>query len=290
MYWIESFPPDIVLGLVTVLMAGLGVMVSLHPPESLHAPGKWGVKITYASVFLFLAAIAIICVVRQSRETAVTTQNLTNALSNIGTSTTEITRVTTLNTQLQQKLLGQDAQISQLAGESFRTITGGDSFPYIAPQPTGYPGPVQLYMWDRGKYPLTGVTVSIKEDPDPSYYQPPTDVGVLHPGWGKRLGVTLVPRIDPKTGYAIFTAEMYTQSSYYTEIIHARPSHDGKFWAFKFWVLKNELRDVPDSAVKSPPYHTREFLKSAGTWSDLVYDRSQWSDEPNKSNVPAKPQ
>jgi hypothetical protein len=35
-------PADIVLGIVTVIMALLGAAVSLHPPESLHAPRKWG--------------------------------------------------------------------------------------------------------------------------------------------------------------------------------------------------------------------------------------------------------
>jgi hypothetical protein len=37
--------PDVILGIVTVMMALLGAAVSLHPPESLHAPGKWGAKI-----------------------------------------------------------------------------------------------------------------------------------------------------------------------------------------------------------------------------------------------------
>src|SRR5215471_1819467 len=217
--------PDIILGVVTVLMALLGAAVSLHPPESLHAPGKWWVKVSYAAAFVILGAIAVVCVIKQSKETAVANQNLTNALTNLGNSAQEISRVTSLNTALQERLLDQSTHISKLAAESFRNIIGVDSFPYIAPQPAAYPGPVPLVIWDHGKYMLNGVTIKIRKDTDFNLFQPAIDVGVLHAGWGKQLSTVIQP--NPESNDDIWLVEMYTQSGYFTEIIHFRKSRDG---------------------------------------------------------------
>lgn len=263
--------------------------MSLHPPESLHAPGKWGAKLCYASLFLVLGAVAIVCVIKQSKETAIASAGLRGALTNIDKSTKEITRVTSLNTKLQEKLLGQDSRISELAQESFRTITGANSFPYLSPQPADYPNAVPLVIWDNGKYMLTGVTVSIRHAGDYSFYQAPIDIGVLHPGWGKQLSVMLVPRPDPKTGEDIFWADFYTQSSFYTEVIHVRRGHDGKSWAYQFWVTEHQFKEEHDASVRPKPKVTPRFLKHTIGWSYVVYDRSRWSDEPAKSGPVKQP-
>ena len=52
--------PDITLGIVTVLMALVGGVVSLH------APTKWPAKISYASIFAALGVISVIYVIKQS--------------------------------------------------------------------------------------------------------------------------------------------------------------------------------------------------------------------------------
>jgi hypothetical protein len=270
--------PDVILGVVTVIMALLGAAVSLHPPESLHAPGRWGAKIAYATAFAVLGAVAIVSVIRQSKETAILNQNLSNSLGNLGRSTQEISRVTGLNTALQEKLLGQGARISTLAEESFKTITGANSFPYVAPQPTTYPNPVALFVWDRGKYMLTGVTLTIRRADDFSYYQPPLDLGILHPGWGKPLSEAILPKPDPKTGEDIYLIDMYTQSDTFTEVVHFRKSRDGKSWAFKFWVSQHKFGRHTEKTKQmpkppSPPVN--------GSVTFTVYDRSHWTDEPD---------
>jgi hypothetical protein len=250
--------------------------VSLHPPESLHAPGRWGVKVAYAAAFAILGAVAIVCVIKQSRETAVTNQKLTTALDGLNGSTKEIARVTALNTSLQQQLLGESSRIAKLAQESFRTITGANSFPYLAPQPSAYPSPIPLFVWDYGKYMLTGVTISIRDWKDFSYYQTPVDVGVLHPGWGKPLPLMLQPKLDDKTGEAIYLVDFYTQSEFFTQILHVRKSHDGKWWAFKFWV---QVHKFAARKEKLPPVPKLARLPPGGSNTYTVYDRSQWSDE-----------
>jgi hypothetical protein len=269
-------PADIVLGIVTVIMALLGAAVSLHPPESLHAPGRWRVKVCYATAFTILGTIAIICVIKQSKETALANQNLTTALGDLGRSTGDIARITGLNTQLQKKLLGQDARISKLAEESFKTITGAGSFPYVVPQPAAYPGPVPLFVWDHGKYMLTGVTLTIRRSNDFSFVGNPLDVEILHPGWGKALSAVLIPKPDPNTGVDIYLIEVYTQSDFFTEVVHFRKSKDGKYWASRFWVQQakfGERTERPTPLPKSIP------IPKNGSVSFTVYDRSKWSDE-----------
>lgn len=152
---------DIVLGVVTVVMATLGVVVSLTRPDSLHAPGKWRVKIFYATAFAVCAVIAIICVIMQSKETTAARQNLTNALANLTASTREITRVTGLNTQLQEKLLDQDSHISEMAKENLENITGGKAFAYLVPEfvPNATGSSINLY--NDGNEVLTGITVKV---------------------------------------------------------------------------------------------------------------------------------
>jgi hypothetical protein len=225
-----------------------------------------------------LGIIAIVCVIKQSKEAAIANQNLSNAIGNLETSTREISRVTGLNTSLQQKLLGQSERINTLAEESFKTITGANSFPYIAPQPAEYQQPVTLFVWDHGKYMLTGVTLTIRRLNDFSFYQPPVDVGILHPGWGKPLAMALVPQPDPKTGEDIFSIEMYTQSESFTEVVHFRKSKDGKHWAFQFWVAQHKCGktvEKPTPTQKLPPLGPNQSV------TFTVYDRSKWSDEPN---------
>jgi hypothetical protein len=202
---------------------------------------------------------------------------LSLSLSNLTAATQETNRVTTLNTQLQEQLLGQDAKISKLAEESFKTITGADSFPYVVPQPAAYPGPIPLFVWDHGEYALTGVTLTIRRSNDFSFVGNPVDVGILHPGWGKPLSTAVLPSPDPNTGVDIYLIEMYTQSDFFTEIIHFRKSKDGKYWAYKFWVQQAKFGKRTEKPTPRPKLPA---IPKNGSVSFTVYDRSKWSDEP----------
>jgi hypothetical protein len=263
---------DIWLGIVTVFMAVLGGIVSAYALTTTR------LKVTYVALFVIAGAASVWLVIRISNENSASHAALTNALSNLGYSTKEIARMTELNTSLQQKLLGQDARISKLAEESFRTITGADSFPYVAFQPAAYPGPVGLFVWDHGKYMLTGVTLTIRRLDDFSLVGNPIDLGVLHPGWGKPLSTAIVPSPDPKTGEDIYTIEMYTQSDVFTEVVHFRKSKDGKFWAYQFWVQQSKFGERTEKPTPRPKLPRP--IPKGGSVSFTVYDRSKWSDEP----------
>jgi hypothetical protein len=263
--------PDIWLGIITVFMAVLGGIVSAH------APAKTWHRVSYVVLFVIAGAASVWLVIRISNENAASSAGLTAALSNLSESTNEIARMAALNNSLQEKLLGQDARISKLAEESFKTITGADSFPYVAPQPAAYPGPVPLFVWDHGKYMLTGVTLTIRKSGDFSFVGVPIDIGILHPGWGKPLSMAIVPNPDPGTGVDIYTIQMYTQSDLFTEVVHFRKSKDGKFWAYKFWVQQSKFGEHTE---KPTPQAKLPSVPKNGSISFTVYDRSKWSDEP----------
>src|SRR5712692_5164946 len=260
---------DIWLGVVTVFMAVLGGIVSAH------APNKPWHKVAYVILFVMVGAASVWLIIRISNENVAANAGLSSALSDLSVSTKEIARMAALNTSLQEKLLGQDARISKLADESFKNITGADSFPYIAPQPAPYPGPIPLFVWDHGKYMLTGVTITIRRDNDFNFYQSPVDVGTLHLGWGKPLPVAIMPKPDEKTGEDIYLADMYTQNGFFTEVMHFRKSKDGKYWASKFWVVDHKFSERQE---KQTPALKLPAMPKNGSISFTVYDRSKWSD------------
>jgi hypothetical protein len=116
---------DIMLGVVTVAMAILGGVVSVH------APSKRRLKVIYASAFMVLGGISVVYIIKQSNENAAAGTNLTGALAKLGSSTAEISRMTALNTQLQGRLLSQSDTISGLAQRSVNSVIGGRGFCYL---------------------------------------------------------------------------------------------------------------------------------------------------------------
>ncbi len=257
----------------------LGAVVALQ--EDWAKAHRWWILAAFAVVGMS----GMYATMKTAQQSAVANSKLSTSIAQLRDSTAEISRVTALNTSLQEKLLGQSSSIAKLAEESFRTITGADSFPYIAPQPATYPGPVPLFVWDHGKYMLNGVTLTIRRSDDFNFFQTPLDIGILHPGWGKPLSTAILPKPDPKTGIDIFLVDMYTQSDFFTEVMHFRRSKDGKYWAYRFWVQEHKFGEHTETPLRRGKIPT---VPKNGSISFSVYDRSQWSDEPQ--NVKAKEQ
>ncbi len=219
--------PDIILGIATVLMALLGAAVSLHPPESLHDPKKWWVKLAYAGAFCLLGTIAIVCVIKQSNETVIANQNLANSITNLDSSTKEISRVTSLNTDLQHQLLGQGSRIAHLAQESLENITGGESFAVIAPQAHSGLVPIPLIIRNWGNQTLTGVTVVIRDQLAWDFFSNPygmfqaeasaLNVGTLHKEEIKTLNKALDPSTQDCDKGCVYQIEISAQNFTVTE-------------------------------------------------------------------------
>lgn len=112
------------------------------------------------SVFAILGLVGMVTTARQATKSAQDGSNLSNALTDLGTSTKEITRMTSLNTDLQGKLLTQGQTIADLAQENISSVIGGNSFCYIAFDGILDTG-ASVVVVSQGKYPLYDVDVRI---------------------------------------------------------------------------------------------------------------------------------
>lgn len=142
---------DMWLGVVTVLMAVLGGIVSAHAPTKLRH------KITYVSAFVLTGAVSIWLVIRISNENAAANRDLAHALADVSTSTTNIASMTALNTDLQQRLLKQNETIADLSKQNIAAVTGGSSFCYVMASPVF--SEFGLNITTIGKSPLHDVSV-----------------------------------------------------------------------------------------------------------------------------------
>jgi hypothetical protein len=151
---------DIVLGIATVFMAVLGTIVALHGPQK-----RWW-KLSYGIVFMVTGAIAVVFVIKQSNENAAATVGLTTALSDLKTSTGEISRMTDLNTKLQERLLDSSKAIAGLAQNNLSATTGGSTFAEFGVAPnmgSGNPPTYPIFVDVVGKYPMRSVSAEIQK-------------------------------------------------------------------------------------------------------------------------------
>jgi hypothetical protein len=144
---------DIWLGIITIVMAVLGGIVSAHAPTKL-----WH-KIVYVSAFVLAGAASIWLVIKISNENAATGRDLTHALTDLGTSTTNIASMTALNTELQQRLLKQSDVITDLSEQSIAATTRGKTFCLVKAMPMG--NQLALVVGTRGINPLHSVHVQM---------------------------------------------------------------------------------------------------------------------------------
>lgn len=147
---------DIALGLVTFAMAALGGVVSAHAPTKPRQ--KW----LYALMFMLLGAVGLYFVIQQSHETAKASSDLSTSIHDLSESSKETTRLQTLNTALQQKLLEASGNIVNLSKQNLDQITGGDSYPVIiASLRPDQQGAMTLSVVAHGKNNLVDLTINV---------------------------------------------------------------------------------------------------------------------------------
>src|ERR1700739_2173456 len=134
-------------------MAAVGFAVSLHAPEK----RPW--KIVYAALFIGLGLVSIIYVIRQSNEAATANSKLSGAVVELKGSTEKIAEMTTLNAQLQEKLVKQSGTSGDLPRENIAAVTGGNSYCYVIASPVG--GDFLLNVSTKGSSPLHEVFVEM---------------------------------------------------------------------------------------------------------------------------------
>lgn len=145
---------DVVLGIATVLLAVLGGVISVHPPNK-----SW-YKLSCVVAFTILGVVSMIFVIRQSNENATVSRGLSDALQNLQQSAKDISGMTLRNTELQSKLLRQSLTIADLSKQGISVATGGDSFCYVI---FTKPRDVSGFMMavSHGNYPLHDVEIRV---------------------------------------------------------------------------------------------------------------------------------
>jgi hypothetical protein len=151
--WLE---PWLLISTVSQLfLAVLGAVMSLHEELAKRYRG------VLLSLFVALGILSVYATIQQSSksagETAAANAKFEQSLENIDKSTQEITRLTGLNTTLQEQLLISNKTITNLAQQSIDTTTGGDSFCYLSIN-NHYPYVVAVH---QGKYPLYGIVARV---------------------------------------------------------------------------------------------------------------------------------
>jgi hypothetical protein len=152
----------ILLGIVTVIIAVLGGHVSSGNRKHRYT-------------FYILGAISVVLIIftgyqnyltqtegdKSRKQLADSIESLKNTSLIIANMSKETLRVGSLNTQLQERLLEQSKNITNLSVQSIKTSTGGDSFGYImATAPWWINAWMPSFVF-KGKYPLYGVEARI---------------------------------------------------------------------------------------------------------------------------------
>jgi hypothetical protein len=149
-------PVDIQLGAVTMIMAVWGGFLS-----AIAIPGKVA-RAASCAAFAVLGLWGMFSVIIQSRENAKSSHDLDSALKEINRSTTEVSRVQGLNTQLQLRLLSQSQTIAGLANTGIKTVTGADTFCYVALSAAQNGWLMEVVR--VGKYPLRAVNIRVSDN------------------------------------------------------------------------------------------------------------------------------
>jgi len=116
-----------IAALAQLLLVLLGAVVSLQE--------GWAKRHRYLvlSAFAMLGFIGLVATAKQGGESATANAKLAGSLDKLGDSTKEISRMTVLNTALQQRLLDSSKSVASLAQQNINAVTGGRGYPIVTP-------------------------------------------------------------------------------------------------------------------------------------------------------------
>lgn len=102
--------------------------------------------------------------VKSAKDNSAASAKLETSLTNLQTATAQISRLQSLNTELQQRLLASSRTVTELSKETLAQTTGGDTFPDILPLMMPDPcGGLPLAVVAQGKHNLLDLSVNVKE-------------------------------------------------------------------------------------------------------------------------------
>lgn len=141
------------IAVIQLLLVVFGAVTTLHD--------NWAKRnrVAVLAVFAVLGCAGLFSTLGEGRRTAESESKLESTLANLNKSTSEVSRMTALNTGLQNRLLAQSEAISSLA-------TGGDSFCVLTFEKgaLGWKNQAVPVLENRGQFPLYGVSGLITDN------------------------------------------------------------------------------------------------------------------------------
>jgi hypothetical protein len=255
-----------VAAITQLLLVLLGAIVSLQE--------EW-VKRHKVMVLCFFAALGIgglWATIAQSaksaRETTEASGRLGAALTDLGTSTTEIARMTTLNTQLQGKLLDASGTVTNLARQNIAYLTGGDSFCYVNFSPSSG----ELWVIQEGHNHVFNASVRIVDLDGPFSLasQPQFSVPYLPRGTARLLGTIPFGSGDYKR-YNVF---IMAPNGYFVESVRLKKNAGNNAWEGAKWVSASYYDGKRGIVLEDVKNFPKDVLNNDVDWkNDLKIKR-----------------
>jgi hypothetical protein len=251
-----SDPWLLIAALAQLFLVLWGALVSLR--EDWAKRHRWLVL----SAFAVLGFIGLVATAKQAGESAAANAKLAGSLDKLGTSTQEISRMTVLNTELQQRLLDSSKTVASLARENINAVTGGRSYPIITPitaLPVKDQNTLALQAFVVGENTLMDVQYRIIEGKPP--YIPTADdlkgemtgikrrfvfVGPLPPHRGEFLPTQITPSLS---GVSFYTINLMSRNRFVNEQLQVRLNEKLGRWEYTF-----RIQDEHGKTIKSEPW------------------------------------
>lgn len=247
-----------------IVLVIAGAVVTLHE--------VWAKRHRLPLLLTFAAAglVGLVATVNQGVRSGESDAKLSASLDNLGKAASEITRMTTLNTALQQKVLDQGKTISDLAKKSIDVTTGADSYAYVEISGVGQANLVTVIH--SGAYPLHSLGMRItdlqKLNELERQHVPLTydnfiardniySVGDLASKSARILGTL---NITPSNEHD-FNIFFWANNGMWTELLRYRLV-DGE-WQFAYRILRSKTQDGKNE-VSIKDFSTPKFPKVNG--------------------------
>jgi hypothetical protein len=274
------------VGVYVATLGGLAAAVTLRKEPSTPEKALWIVAIT----ILMVAEIHNLYVEadKQNKEAEAISTSLGLTNKGLGKTLEGLTSVVGKLDQAADTSKTQfDTTIDRVNGvlktsqENLDAMMGKGSIPCIVPQSHGVTsqGKITLVLWNKGKHDLTGVEVRLLSEREwvnlESQEKTPTLLGTISPVWPKTI-LGVVPEINPKSGMAHYTAEIWTQNGFYTESINFRRGKYSLPWAYQYFLTKQEPTMVTPVGPNRTPAMTLQPIQimdcQSKEWSDDLGD------------------
>jgi hypothetical protein len=177
--------------------------------------------------------------------------------------------------------IGRANAILDATQKNLLSITGGNSFAYVAPQNffgDEFPGVV----WNNGEQALSGLWLTIAHTSDPDWgaaFYKPILIGTVGPHEHAPIpGFLFQPKADPKTGQDNYWIMLSAQNGTVSQSINFRRDRKNpKNWAYAFQVSRQHFSGKPQSRKMMLKPSDVPKKGRATTYELLLY--RNWSDE-----------